>query len=133
MKRHYHDLHANTHWLALRQRLIDYGIMQYGQFRKLAQFLDIYPSYVHRWLCPICEHGNIPTYYLGKEIERYLDTIPFEEVQNSRPKTGNRKCTICTLPLTEHDQTSGKVRMPDGKFKKVFAHLTCVVAFGRLQ
>lgn len=61
-------------WKALRLRLRQHlKFSLSGEKSKIARFLGVHPSQVHRWTCAVCEHDTEPPYSLGKAIESYLD------------------------------------------------------------
>lgn len=76
------------HWTALKQRLIKYGILEYGQRFKLSKWLGVAPFYVHRIFSPLLQHQHGHSQYgFGKQIEIYLETVPFEHVRLSNGLT----------------------------------------------
>jgi hypothetical protein len=62
-------------WSDLRQRLVEYGIYEPGQRKKLALYLEVDQSQVTRWLGR--PHPKEPPYSAGKKMERYLAAVPF--------------------------------------------------------
>lgn len=73
-----HPKYDKAHeWFYLKQRLVKYGINERGQRKKLAQYLNVNPSQITRWLEN--PHPTEPPYSIGKKIEHYLASVPFEE------------------------------------------------------
>jgi hypothetical protein len=71
-----HPKHDPAHeWFCLKQRLIEYGIYERGQRKKLALYLKVNQSQITRWLEE--PHPREPPYSMGKKIEHYLDSVPF--------------------------------------------------------
>jgi hypothetical protein len=60
-------------WLELKQRLVEYGIYERGQRKKLALYLQIGQSQLTCWL----GRPKEPPYSAGKKIEYYLAAVPF--------------------------------------------------------
>lgn len=66
------------HWHPLKERIRSY-LAEAGSAAaiRLANHLGCHPSQIHRYTCPVCEHGAEPTYSTAIAIIAYLDQWEF--------------------------------------------------------
>lgn len=73
----YRLAHRDKHWLEIKQALFDYAYKDQklipGRLTEIAKYIGCSLSQVHRWLCPICEHDNEPSFSLGMAIVEFLE------------------------------------------------------------
>lgn len=63
----------SAYWNELRRLLQKHlALSSRGEALRISKFLEVRPSQIHRWTCPICEHDTEPNFSQGFALYQYL-------------------------------------------------------------